>query len=39
MNYLMFNHDGSIKATNLVDIITQGSNTYVLYVYVDNPFT
>ena len=35
MNYLMFNHDGSIKATNLVDIITQGSNTYVLYVYVE----
>lgn len=35
MNYLMFNHDGSIKATNLVDIITQGSNTYVLYIYVE----
>ena len=35
MNYLLFNHDGSIKATNLVDIITQGSNTYVLYVYVE----
>lgn len=34
MLYVIYNQDGSLKATNLNEIITQGSTTTKLFVYV-----
>ena len=35
MMYLIYNHDGSIKLTNLNEVITQGSTTTEIFVAID----